>query len=168
MRRFSPQTKIQILRSIKGFTLMEVMIVTAIIGLLSAIAVPNYLQWQSRYQLKEAAMEITSELMMSRFLAMNRNVAITTTFTISGGQLTTFATDPNGNPLITQVTRLPKVTNFVLVGGGNLQFGSSGLRASGTPGSDQLIQVTNDTGKVYSVRLTQGGKANWCPKDTCP
>ena len=156
------------LRSIKGFTLMEVMIVTAIIGLLSAIAVPNYLQWQSRYQVKQAAMEITSELTTSRFVAMNRNTAITTTFTLSGGQLTTLATDPGGNAVFFQTTRLPKVTTLVLVGGGNLQFSSSGLRASGTPGSDQLIQLTNDAGKTYSVRLTQGGKANWCPRDSCP
>lgn len=166
MRRYSPQT--EMLNSMKGFTLMEVMIVAAIIGLLSAIAVPNYLQWQSRYQLKQAVMEIASELNTSRFLAMNRNAAITTTFAISGGQLTTLATDPSGNPLITQATNLPKITNLVLVGGGTLQIGSSGLRASGTPGSDQLIQVTNDVGKIYSVRLTQGGKASWCPKDTCP
>ena len=168
MRRFSHQTKIEKLRSVKGFTLMEVMIVTAIIGLLSALAIPNYLQWQSRYQLKQAAMEITSELTTSRFVAMNRNVAITTTFTVAGGQLTTTATDPSGGAVFTQATTIPKVTSVVLVGGGNLRFSPSGLRASGAPGADQLIQVTNDIGKVYSVRLTQGGKASWCPRSSCP
>jgi prepilin-type N-terminal cleavage/methylation domain-containing protein len=168
MRRLSHQTEIEMLRSIKGFTLMEVMIVTAIIGLLSALAIPNYLQWQSRYQLKQAAMEITSELTTSRFVAMNRNVSITTTFAITGGQLTTTAIDPSGGAVFTQATNIPKVTSVVLVGGGNLQFSSSGLRASGTPGADQLIQVTNDIGKIYSVRLTQGGKASWCPRSSCP
>lgn len=147
---------------------MEVMIVTAIIGLLSAIAVPNYLQWHSRYQLKQAAMEITSGLSTSRFIAMNRNVAITTTFAITGGQLTTTVNDPSGNAVFNQATNVPKVTSVVLVGGGNLQFSSSGLRASGTPGVDQLIQLTNNTGTTYSVRLTQGGKARWCAKSSCP
>lgn len=171
MRRYSHQPEIEILRSIKGFTLMEVMTVTAIIGLLSAIAIPNYLQWQSRYQLKQAAMEITSQLTASRFVAMTRNVPVTTTFSISGGQLLTIATnatDATAPPVFLQASTLPKVTTVAVQGGGILQFSSSGLRSSGTLGSDQLIQITNDIGKIYSVRLTQGGKASWCPKDTCP
>jgi prepilin-type N-terminal cleavage/methylation domain-containing protein len=169
MRRYSYQT--EILKSIKGFTLMEVMTVAAIIGLLSAIAVPNYLQWQSRYQLKQAAMEITSQLTTSRFVAMTRNVPVTTTFSISGGQLLTIATnatDATAPPVFLQASTLPKVTAVAVQGGGILQFSSSGLRASGAIGSDQLIQVTNDRGQIYSVRLTQGGKASWCPKNTCP
>ncbi|MFI5223424.1 MAG: Tfp pilus assembly protein FimT/FimU, partial [Nitrospirales bacterium] len=34
-----------------GFTLIEVMIAVAIVGTATAIAVPNYLEWNARYQL---------------------------------------------------------------------------------------------------------------------
>jgi len=166
MRRYSHRT--ETLRSISGFSLMEVMITTAIIGILSAIAVPNYVQWHARYQLKQAAMEVTSGLATSRFMAMNRNIPLTTTFAIVGGQLTTTSSDSSGNQVFTQTTNMPRVTSVVLVGGGNIQFSSSGLRASGTPGVDQLIQLTNVNGTTYSVRLTQGGKARWCSQATCP
>lgn len=166
MRRYSHLQGM--LGSTKGFTLVEMMIVTAIIGILSSIAVPNYIQWQARYQLKQAAMEVTSQLSTSRFVAMTRNVAITTAFAISGGQLVTVATDPSGTQIFQQATTVPKVSTVAVQGGGNLQFSSSGLRASGALGSDQLVQVTNNQGLVYSVRLTQGGKASWCPRDTCP
>jgi Tfp pilus assembly protein FimT len=144
------------------------MMVTAIVGVLGALAVPNYVQWQARYQLKSAAMEVTSQLTTSRFVAMTRNTAITTTFSISGGHLVTVGTNTGGAEVIRQATSLPKVTAVTLVGGGSLQFSSTGLRASGALGTDQLVRLTNETGLVYSVRLTQGGKASWCPKSSCP
>ena len=41
----------------KGFTLVELMVVVAIIGLLSAVAIPNFQKYQARSKTSEAKTE---------------------------------------------------------------------------------------------------------------
>ena len=64
-----------------GFTLLEVMVVTAILSLLVAVAVPNYLDWNRKYKLKDAVGLIHSNLNMARLNAINQNATATITVT---------------------------------------------------------------------------------------
>lgn len=149
-----------------GFTLMEVMVVSAIVGITASLAVPNYLQWNSRYQLKQVVMEIHSQLGVSRLLAMNRNTSVNLAVVVAGSQVSLTLTDATGVQVVSPQTI--NVSHVTAVGGTTtIQFNSLGLRSSGAAG-DQLMTVGNDRGLTYSVRVTQGGKASWCPKATCP
>ncbi|SHO45696.1 Type IV pilin N-term methylation site GFxxxE [Desulfopila aestuarii DSM 18488] len=61
-----------------GFTLLELMIVIAIIGVLSAIAFAGLSKWLPNYRLKSAAQELYSSLNRAKAMAVkeNRNVGI--------------------------------------------------------------------------------------------
>ncbi len=61
------------MRQESGFTLIEVMVTVAIVGVLVGIAIPNYVQWQDRNRLHQATAEVASQLTMARMVAMNRN-----------------------------------------------------------------------------------------------
>jgi len=43
-----------------GFTLVELMVVVAIIGLLSAVAIPNFRKYQAKSKMSEAKLQLSS------------------------------------------------------------------------------------------------------------
>jgi prepilin-type N-terminal cleavage/methylation domain-containing protein len=147
-----------------GFTLIEMMTVTTIIAVGTALAIPTYTQWNAQYQLKQATTEVNSELSLSRMAAMNRNTTVTVALAVVGGRVTVTFTDGSGAQVIPPHTMLNLVTG---VGGGPIQFNSLGLRVGGGAGN-QIITLTNSQGLTYSIRVTPAGRVGWCPQPSCP
>ena len=81
----------RIKRSMSGFTLVELMVVVAIIGILSAIAIPNFKKYQAKSKTSEAKIRLAS-LYMAETSALTDYDTYATCLAAIG-----FEYDPNGS-----------------------------------------------------------------------
>ena len=64
----------------KGFTLVELTIVIALIAVVSAIAVPNIVVWRQNAELRGAARDLLSDIQLAKITAIERNKYCAITF----------------------------------------------------------------------------------------
>ena len=73
------------MRNVKGFTLLELMVVVAIITIFAAIAVPTYSSWSPRLKFRTSADEMHKVLMLARMTAISSNRDVVITFDQTNG-----------------------------------------------------------------------------------
>jgi len=147
-----------------GFSLVELMVVCAIIGIASALAIPNYVEWKAQHDLREAVSEFAGNLNLARVVAMNRNRQATVTIQVGGTGLINVDGTAGGTPIFSTQTLSGSVTGLPS-GTTNVNFSSMGLS---TAAANQIIPLVNTRGLSYSVSVMPSGKVTWCPKATCP
>lgn len=146
-----------------GFTLIEVMIVGAIVGIVVALAVPNLRVWLAKYDLKQSMSEIASDLNLAKLVAMNRNRQATVIIQMAGSHVQ--VSGASGGQEIFGMRTLPPRVNALPGGTATVNFSSIGLS---TATAAQTIQVRNEQGLTYSISVLPSGKVTWCAKSSCP
>ena len=61
------------MRKKSGFTIIELIIVIAVLGILTAVGVPNFLSWLPKYRLKSATRDLYSNMQLAKLSAIKNN-----------------------------------------------------------------------------------------------
>lgn len=133
----------------KGFTLIELMIVVAIIGILAAVAIPAYQDYTVRARVTEALGLAANYKNIVTENAANGNA-------LNGG-LPNFSQTPNVSAIAVDTAGVITVTTTTRAGNGSLTVTprdggtSTSALSAGTPPTNQIVWYCNAAG------ATKGG-----------
>ena len=158
------------MKNSKGFTLIEVIIVVAIIGIMTAIAIPSISSWLPNYRLKGAARDLYGAAMKAKGEAVKRNVNCALTFGQDGNAYIVYA-DANSNFIfdggdtsIQQVKEWPKQVSLNDVnfddtsGNPTIAFRPNAIPIDNGGGlANGTVSLTNSKGRQSSVVINQAG-----------
>jgi type IV pilus assembly protein PilA len=94
-----------------GFTLIELMIVVAIIGILAAIAIPNFMSYQCKAKQSEAKSNLGSARAAEEAYFAEKDTY---------GSVTDIGFSPKGNTRYTYTATVANTTNYTLQASGNI------------------------------------------------
>ncbi len=150
------------MRNNSGFTLIELIIVIAILGAMVAVAIPNFLGFQPKSRLKTAARDLYSELQLAKIRAIRSNSDWAIVFNVAAGDYRVCSSDGGdslwtgtGNDIVTKTVVLSDYGSGVTYGIGT---GFSGIDGSSIgngvnyPGDVVVLEprgTTDNTGYVY-------------------
>lgn len=142
------------IRKNKGFTLIELIIVIALIGILAAIAAPNFTRYRDNANLREAARDISSDFQLYKQRAMAENINYRITFignnyTIERGaawdDVATKTVGANNAPI--------RIFSTTYAGG--ITFSPRGTTTSGT-----LVLKHNGRGSTATITTSTMGRVS--------
>lgn len=160
-------------KNLKGFTLVELMIVVAVIGILAMITAPNLVNGLPAYRIKAAVRDCTSQLRNARSIAINdkRDVVVSfdpdKDFYVVDGRKFPFTgsiTDKYGSGVrfgsgaaTTGVNGESIPSDGISLNASSLTFTSRGMADFGVGAANGAVYFTNNREDAYAITLNVAG-----------
>lgn len=160
------------MKSSRGFSIIEVIVVVAIIGLLLSIGVPSFFTWTQNLQIRTGAEAVLAGYNIAKNEAVRRNVNVEMSISNNTGWDVHTAADP----ATSLQSRDPNegsvnVTSTILPNGAfTVTFNGMGRVAPNSDGSDTVTQLTFDNPQISNapdrkklqVNISTGGAVRLC------
>jgi type IV fimbrial biogenesis protein FimT len=138
----------------RGFTLIELIVAMAVLGILAAVAAPAIGEYLATQRLKGAAEELQTDLQFARMESVQRNTAVTVTMSGTGYRIRQGGTD-------IKVVTLPGGTT--VSGGATMEAVFNQVRATAEITNGPDITVANSaTARTLRVSLSPMGRVSIC------
>lgn len=140
----------------RGFSLAELLTVAAIIGIVTAVAMPSFLAMQPSMRLNGASREIFGKLMWARAQAVEENITYSVTFPSNHSMIIIRDANANGAADLGETTESVDIQTdypdctFTITNDTTPNF-----LGRGTTNGDTVITISNTAGsRVVTVTLT--------------
>ena len=161
--------RVRVFRGAMGFTLLETLVVIAIIGLATVVAIPYFNRLSRRQRLVSAAHEIQSSLMAARMRAVRNNLNASLVITLATGaeanhhlDLVVHTPAPTPTPFLPGFLPRNAVEFVTTPTGSQVTFGADGRMISETVPTPAVITVQGPVGSPtmnqVTIRTSSNGK----------
>ena len=140
----------------EGFSLIELVIVVALIAVLAGLSVPAIEAGMQRYSLISASQQVVSTIRSARHQAIGRNATLRVRFDYpAAGQ---YQVLDAADAAVGDVQYLPEGASFGAVSG-DLQINTSGrvTDLAGNPAAATIV-VSNDDGQSRTITVSASGR----------